>query len=322
MKSTKIISLIDEAKEIIQAVGIDIANQTTRRAERTAMALLAVAGVQEKWKEARSLKDGRKLKTREIIEFINDNFEEKISPGSYDDIRRKDLKKLVLAGLIINSGDNPNAAPNDPTRGYSLDHEFKELLISYGSNKWNDQLSKFNRLRNSLKNANLNTVQMPVVLPDGIKVSLTLNFHNSLQKAIIEEFLPRFGHNCKVLYLGDTKKRELINESKTLFEILSLSIGKEQLPDVIAYSKEKNWLFLIEAVTSGGPMSEERVLELNNLTKSCNADLIYVTTFLTKTDFRKWVDKIAWETEVWIADNPEHMIHFNGNKFLGPHNPT
>ncbi|MFS2517149.1 MULTISPECIES: BsuBI/PstI family type II restriction endonuclease [Parabacteroides] len=27
---------------------------------------------------------------------------------------------------------------------------------------------------------------------------------------------------------------------------------------------------------------------------------------------------IAWETEVWIAENPGHMIHFNGDRFIGP----
>ena len=64
-------------------------------------------------------------------------------------------------------------------------------------------------------------------------------------------------------------------------------------------------------------MSEIRVHELKKLLKKCTAELIFVTAFLTRDVFRKWVVEIAWETEVWIADNPDHLIHFNGHKFLG-----
>jgi hypothetical protein len=32
-----------------------------------------------------------------------------------------------------------------------------------------------------------------------------------------------------------------------------------------------------------------------------------------------YLDKISWETEVWVADSPTHMIHFNGERFLGPY---
>ena len=27
---------------------------------------------------------------------------------------------------------------------------------------------------------------------------------------------------------------------------------------------------------------------------------------------------INWDTEVWIAELPEHMIHLNGDQFMGP----
>lgn len=96
-------------------------------------------------------------------------------------------------------------------------------------------------------------------------------------------------------------------------------LKRGELPDVVAYNKSKNWLFMIEAVHSSGPISATRLLELEKLTASCKADRIYVTAFLDKTTFRKFVADIAWETEVWIADNPDHLIHFNGDKFLGPY---
>jgi len=107
-------------------------------------------------------------------------------------------------------------------------------------------------------------------------------------------------------------------DEKTL-TTLNISIGlHNELPDIIAYNNSKNWLYLIEAVHSAGVISEVRLLELKELTKNCIADVIYITTFLNKKDFKKWIIEIAWETEVWIAENPDHLIHFNGHKFLGP----
>ncbi len=66
-------------------------------------------------------------------------------------------------------------------------------------------------------------------------------------------------------------------------------------------------------------MNEVRVLELKRLTKNCTAKIIFVTAFLTKTEFRKWMADVAWETEVWIADSPDHLIHFDGEKYLSPY---
>ena len=108
-----------------------------------------------------------------------------------------------------------------------------------------------------------------------------------------------------------------INQLK--FLTVNNEISHEELPDIIAYSKEKNWLYLIEAVHSSGPISEIRLLQLQKLTEKCTADIVYVTAFLNRPKFRQFMAEIAWETEVWIADNPDHMVHFNGDKFLGPY---
>ncbi|MDR1021675.1 MAG: restriction endonuclease, partial [Prevotellaceae bacterium] len=146
---------------------------------------------------------------------------------------------------------------------------------------------------------------------------LSLGEHNDLQKAIIEEFLPRFGKDCTVLYIGDTANKILHIEEDRLKELNFFELLHDELPDIIAYDETNNWLYLIEAVHSSGPMNEIRVLELKKMLKSCTADLIFVTCFQTKDIFRRWAKDIAWETEAWIADNPDHLIHFNGHKFLG-----
>lgn len=287
-----------------------------------AMALLAVAGVTSSWQEAKGLHEKRFLKTREIIDFINKNFEESISSGSYDDIRRKDLKLLVVANFILNSANNPNAATNDPTRGYTLAPDFTELIRTFQTPTWQSCLQFFLKntitLREQLARQR-SVTKIPVLLPDGHKLELTPGVHNELQKQIVEEFLPRYGQNAQILYIGDTANKQLFKNEEKLQALNFFELSHDELPDIIAYQSAKNWLYLIEAVHSSGSISEVRMLELKELTQSCTASIIYVTAFMTKRDFRLWADKIAWETEVWIAENPDHLIHFNSDKFLGPH---
>ena len=92
----------------------------------------------------------------------------------------------------------------------------------------------------------------------------------------------------------------------------------DKMPDVILYSEEKNWLYFIESVTSVGPMEPKRIKEIKEITAGVMAEKIYVTAFLDFKTFKKFSDSLAWETEAWIADIPDHMIHLNGEKFLGP----
>lgn len=150
-------------------------------------------------------------------------------------------------------------------------------------------------------------------------MKLSLGKHNDLQKSIIEEFLPRHGQGCEVLYLGDTANKMLYIEEKKLKSLNFFELSHNELPDIIAYNEKRNWLYLIEGVHTSGSISEIRMLELKRLTKNCSADIVYVTAFLTKAEFRKWVSDIAWKTEIWIAENPDHSIHFNGDKFLRPY---
>ena len=316
-KSTKIQQLINEALTILESVGIPVHTKSERGAEKMALAFLAVANVTESWATA---SDNSHLQTRQIITFINKHFEEAISSGSYDDIRRKDLKLLVIADLIVNSGDKLSAATNDPTRGYALRPDFKNIVVQYKTKSWTESLTAFIANKPSLADLlerKRSLEQIPVSLPGGKPINLSLGEHNMLQKAIIEQFLPRFGSDCYVLYIGDTTNKMLHIEEEALTRLGFFKLAHDELPDIIAYSETNNWLYLIEAVHSSGPMSEIRVHELKKLLKDCQAELIFVTAFLTRTDFRKWVMSIAWETEVWIADNPDHLIHFNGHKFLG-----
>ena len=93
----------------------------------------------------------------------------------------------------------------------------------------------------------------------------------------------------------------------------------ETLPDVVAYFPEKDWLLLIEAVHSSNPVDQLRHLNLERIAKGCKGGPVYVSVFRNRESFRNWVIDLSWETEVWLVDEPSHMIHFNGDKFLGPY---
>lgn len=324
-KSDNVKKIINEALDILQSVGIPFLGKSPRGLENMAMAFLAVAGVSKNWKEAKGQSENRHPTTREIIKYMNDHFEENRSLGSYDDIKRKHLKLLVLADLVKNSADNPSAARNDPTRGNALRSDFKDLLLFYNTSEWEIKLKLFVKNNPSLAETLLRKKDMPKVrvkLPSGHTLDFSQGGHNQLIREVIEEFLPLYGNGCEVLYVGDAANKFLLREDGKLQELGFFELLHGALPDIVAYDSKKNWLFLIEAFYSSGPMSELRIFELKKELKDCKAELIFVTAFTSKTAFKKNATDIGWESEVWTADNPNHLIHFNGGKFLGPHIPS
>lgn len=310
---------------ILKSIGMPLDGMTPRRLEKMAMCILALCGVtkESSWSEVKSLKDIRILTTRKIINYINDNFEEKISSGSYDDIRRKDLIRPVGMGLVVKSANKPDADTNDGTRGYAIDDSFADLLRSYNTPAWSETINSFKIDHEyiALFQSQRMTNKLQVKLADGLILNLDDGPHNRIQKAVVEELLPIFGNNATVLYIGDTSEKQMFKCSKQMLE-LGLNIeDRGMLPDIIAFSEEKGWLYLIEAVHSSNPLNPERCIELKRtVLKNCPYGVVFITAFLSRKDFAKWMPEIAWETEVWLADRPEHMIHFNGDKFLGPHN--
>lgn len=319
---TKVKNLVFNILDVFQLIGIPVDN-TDRKLERMAKACLAVGKIKRDFSEACSFEDGF-TRTRDIITFENKNFGEDISPGSYDDIRRQDLKLLVEAGIVVNSSSTEEQATNNPSRGYGLSTSFANLLHSFGSSRWEILLNEFRKETKSLKEElerRRDLQKVPVTLPNGKTIVLSYGEHNNLQKAIIEVFLPLFGFGAEVLYVGDTKDKFLHLEKAELEKIKFFTLEHEELPDVVAYSREKNLLYLIEAYHSTGEWDEIRVRKVKRKLEEsgCTANVIFFTAFENKNIFKQKAKDIAWETEVWIADSPEHLVHFNGYKFLDLH---
>lgn len=158
-----------------------------------------------------------------------------------------------------------------------------------------------------------------VRLPDGTLLYTPRFVCCLIIKAVIENFCPRFFPSGAVLYVGDTDGT-IAHCEREAFHALGINLAApEKMPDVVVHDTRRNWLVLIEAVTSAGPVDSKRRQELKSLFANAKAGLVYVTAFATREAMRAFLADISWETEVWVASAPDHLIHFNGERFLGPY---
>ena len=288
--------------------------------DRSALTLLALLGMtpQMPWREA----DTPMLGITEMMNVFRDRFGKKYAPNSRETVRRFTVHQFVQIGLVVANPDDPRRPVNSPDTRYQIAPTLLKLARTYGSTAWNASLAGFIRSAASLGKLQPKEREMallPVKLPSGKKLSLTAGGQNELVKKIVEEFCPRFTPGGIVAYLGDTGQKQRHVEAGYL-ERLGVEIDEHgKMPDVVVHLTEKNWLVLIEAVTSHGPIGLKRHNELKTLFGSAQAGLVFVTAFLTRRAMTKYLAEIAWETEVWVAEAPSHIIHFNGERFLGPY---
>jgi len=305
-----------EALKILRALGLPRAQQN----ERSALTLLALAGLGPRGSWANAQKP--LLRIWDIIGFMREKYGKDYAANSRETIRRQTVHQFEQARLVDRNPDDPSHPTNSGNNCYSLSDAATAVLKTYGTAAFGRAVDKFVQRFGQLEQAyskrrDLRKVKLE--LPTGATVKLSPGKHNALQVAVVEQFGPRFAPGAKLLYLGDTAKKHVVCAAD---ELKKLSIGitqHDKLPDIVLYHAEKNWLFLIEAVTTHGPVTPKRHAEMETMLARCPAERVYVTAFLDKADFRRYAGDIAWETEVWIAEMPDHMIHFNGPKFLGPY---
>jgi hypothetical protein len=308
----------EDAKEILKSLGLPKQQQN----ERSCLTLLALAGLSEDdpWSDTR-----RPLhRIWDIMGWMKEKYGKEYAANSRETIRRYTIHQFEQARLIDRNPDDPTRPTNSGETRYQLTEEAADVLRSFGTRTFSKKCEHFLKGHGSLTEAYeraRHLLKVPVTLPDGSKVELSPGLHNELQKLIIEEFAPRFAQGAVVVYLGDTAQKRLIVASKTLNDLNIPQMNHEKLPDVVLYDARRGWLFLIEAVMTHGPVSPKRHAELEAMLKDCPAKRVYVTAFMDFAGFKKYASEIVWESEVWIAGFPDHMIHFNGEKFLGPYPP-
>jgi type II restriction enzyme len=316
-------ALLEHGAFLLAQMGVPVDEVTKRRRDHASRAFLTLAGLRPgiPWTQAQDF-GSRCLTTKEILAYGRKHLGESRSDGSYDDVRRADLKPMVLSGIVRPAANKPGASTNDATRGYGLAPEVARLVRAYQSKAWQAELETFRQSWGSLVEelARRRKLEMiSVTIPGGTSLTFRPDAHNQLQKAVIEQFLPRYGYGAELLYVGDTANKSLFVNEALIRELKFFELSHDALPDVVAYSRSRNWLYLIEAVSASGPVDEQRRLVLERKLGHLSAPRIYVTAFQTRQMFRKWSAKVAWETEAWVADHPDHLVHFNGDKFLGPY---
>lgn len=309
-------SKTEEAQEILRALGLPPAQYN----EMAALTFLAVCNIKENDKWAIATRESLGV-SKGIMTFVNENYGKSYAPNTREPFRRQVLHQFVQARVVDYNPDNPSLPVNSPRAHYALTSEVLEVVKTYKSRNWKKALKNFIDTVGKLSEVYLKErelIQIPVVLQNGEILKLSAGKHNEVQAAIVEQFAPRFANGGTLLYLGDTAKKDLFVDEKGLKD-LGIPIDQHsKLPDVVIYDNKRKWLFLIEAVTSHGPVSPKRLLELEDFLKNCKVGKVYVTVFPDMSEFKKHSNSIAWETEVWLMEVPDHMIHFNGDRFMGP----
>jgi hypothetical protein len=218
--------------------------------------------------------------------------------------------------------DNPNRPTNSGKTVYQVEGNALELFRSYGSKTWERKLKKYMAIREQIRselNRKRKLARIPVKFPGTKVVTLSPGGQNPLIKEVIEEFCSRFTPGAYIVYIGDAENKFLYIESDYLKHLGVIIEPSAKMPDVVVHDTKRNWLLLVEAVTSVGPIDGKRRMELKHLFKGCKAGLVFVTAFENRQAFGRFQNIISWETEVWIAENPDHIIHFDGERFLGPY---
>ncbi len=308
---------INDAIDILVALGMPRAQQN----ERSALCLLALLNLSpgKKWSQAKNPLIG----ITPIMDWAKLHYKKEYAPNTRETFRRQSMHQFVDAGIALYNPDKPDRPVNSPNAVYQIEKTVLGLLRLFGTDTWNDNLISYLSERKTLAERyamEREQNKVSVKIAKGKDILLSPGVHSELIRDIIEEFGPRFVPGGVLIYAGDTGDKWGYFDAPSLTK-LGVSVDSHgKMPDVVLFCKKRNWLLLIESVTSHGPVDGKRHAELFQLFSNSKAGLVYVTAFPNRSLMGKYLGEIAWETEVWVADAPSHLIHFNGNKFLGPYN--
>jgi adenine-specific DNA-methyltransferase len=323
----EVLSIMDQATSAIQANQRIVEAQIILKAistpreqqnERSALCLLALADIRPDRSWSQATAPTRRI--TEMMDWFRDHYGKQYAPNTRETVRRQTMHQFVQMGLVIENPDQPDRPINSPKWCYQLHEHALALLQTYGSEKWEENCKNYtNLVTNLLKVKNRNIPIIPIRLPDGQEIQISSGGQNILIKEILENFCPRFTPGGMVLYVGDAGDKFLINERQE-FREMGIDLDPHgKMPDIVIYQQNQDWLILIEAVTSHGPVNLKRHNELKKLFQASGKGLVFVTAFPSRREMTRYLAEISWETEVWVADQPDHMIHFNGERFLGPY---
>ncbi len=307
---------IDDALQILTALDFPRA----QRNERSALCLLAITDMTpgKSWQQAGNPLVG----ITPMMEFAKDHYGKLYAPNTRETFRRQSMHQFVDAALALYNPDNPLRPVNSPKAVYQISPEALTLVKTFGTLNWQRQLDVYSAERETLaaryamkREQNM----IPVQIAPGREIKISPGDHSLLIKTIVEDFAPRFAPGSTLIYAGDTGDKLGYFDEEGLARLGVRVDNHGKMPDVVLFYPSRGWLLLVESVTSHGPVDGKRHGELTRLFKGSSAGLVYVTAFPNRSVMGRYIAEIAWETEVWCADAPSHLIHFNGVRFLGPY---
>ena len=306
-------------KEALQIL-TDLGMPTEQLKPRSALCLLALVNVTptKRWSDAQAPLIG----ITPIMDWAKEHYDTRYAPNSREAFRRQSMHQFVEAGVCLYNPDKPERPVNSPKTVYQVEPHLLKVLKLVSAAGYKAALAEFQSKRQTLvkQYAKVRKMQLvPVKVKEGYEIALSPGGHSELIRDIVENFGPRYAPGGELVYVGDTGDKHGFFDKDLLASLGAVLDNHGKLPDVVIYLRDKNWLLLIEAVTSHGPVESKRQIELARLFKGCSAGLVYVSAFPDRKTFLRYLNVIAWESEVWIADAPTHMIHFNGSRFLGPY---
>ncbi|NLG34472.1 MAG: restriction endonuclease [Lentisphaerae bacterium] len=306
---------IQEVLQVLKALGMPREQQN----DRTALCLLALLNLtpDKKWNEAKAPLVG----ITPMMEFARNHYGKKYAPNTRETFRRFSIHQMVQAGLVLPNPDNPMRPVNSPKTVYQVAPAVLDLFRRHGARNWNRLLAAYNKKHKSLatRYANARRMKRIPVRIEGEEVHLTPGKHSLLIRDAVEQFAPRFTPGAHILSLGDTGNKWALRDEAGFKELGIKLDDHGKMPDVVLHDTKRNWLLLVEVVTSHGPVNPKRQAELKVQFLKSKAGLVFVTVFPTRSIMNKYWNELAWETEVWVAEHPDHMIHLNGSRFLGPY---
>lgn len=312
----RVLASIEGAQEILQALGMP----PPQRNRMAGLTLLALCQLKPGSPWSKATRTGCTV-TKGVMDFLQEHYGTEYAPNTRETFRRQVLHQFVQEGVAELNPFEPDLPTNSPRAHYAVTPTALSAVRTFGSDGWVNAVKRFRQNRPApaqLRRQERQQHRIPVRIPEGRELLLSPGRHNEVQKAVVEEFAPRFAPGAHLLYLGDTQKKNLLLDQDALTRMGIAITVHDKLPDLIFYDEEREWLFFVEAVTSHGPVTPKRLVELQEMAEGAEAGLVFVTAFPNFAEFRKHIDAIAWETEVWMADRPDHMIHYNGDRFLGP----
>lgn len=298
----------------------DLGMPRTQRNERSALCLLAILNLspEKTWAAAENPLIG----ITPIMDWARKHYKKNYKPNTRESVRRQTMHQFVQAGIALYNPDLPSRPVNSPHAVYQIESHCLAVLRTYGTAVYKTHLVAYLKERETLaaQYAKHREMEMvPLVIAPGREVKLSPGEHSKLIRAIWEEFGPRFVPGGTLVYAGDTGDKWGYFDPELLHSLGIRVDNHGKMPDVVIYYPKKDWLILVEAVTSHGPVDAKRHQELTELFKDSQPGLVFVSAFPDQRTLSKYLEAISWETEVWIADHPSHLIHFNGARFLGPY---